>query len=133
MKKLFALALAPLFVLPACVADELGPEEIEVVEAAVDNNPFEPDPTCHVAGTDFTRPIVNGRRDVEGYEGWCCGESLCDDRNTCGDDYGKYTPSCAACNFFECIPGSSTEPGGGTGGGTRPPIYNPPGGGVLQP
>jgi hypothetical protein len=134
MNRLFALALAPLFALPACVADELTPEDIERVELAVDNdNPFEPDPNCHVPGFDLgSGGIINGRRDVPGWEGSCCGKTLCDNRETCGDDYGKYTvAACADCHYYECIPGASAEPGGDSGG-VRPPVYNPPGGGVLQ-
>jgi hypothetical protein len=122
MKRLFALALASLFALPACVADELGPEEIEVVEAAVDNNPFEPDPNCHIPGEG----IINGTRDGI----WCCGMKICNDRELCGEYYGDYIEACGACDWYECVPGSGTESGGG---GIRPPIYNPPGGGVYAP
>jgi hypothetical protein len=135
MKRLLVMALSSLLALPACVTDELSPEEIEGVEAALDDR-FEPDLSCHVP--DFGgKSIVSG---TMGSDGWCCGVTLCSDRESCGEDYGKFVEACADCGFFDCHSGSSSEPDGGSGGGsgpiggwgTIPPIYNP-GGGANAP
>jgi hypothetical protein len=134
MKKLSLLALTALLALPACVTDELSPEELESVEAALDNQ-FDPvDNSCNVLNPGgHLGPLVNG---TKGRDFWCCGEALCIDAKTCGDKYGEYVEACVDCHFFECIPGAESGgggDGGGLGGTLPPPIYNPPGGGVYAP
>jgi hypothetical protein len=142
MKKFFALALAPLFALPACVTDELGAEEIESAEAALDNDPFEPLFRCSMVDTPGQYgPLINGTTSTDGAPGKefsCCGEALCLDKEFCGNDYGEYVKACLDCDFFGCLLGDDAEPaggsgGGGLGGGIHPPIYNPPGGGIYAP
>jgi hypothetical protein len=135
MNKLIPLALAALLALPACLTAEPTHDDLAAAEAALRNggdeppgdpggdeserdNPYEPDPNCHVP----SEGIIDGTRNGV----WCCGVALCTDEVGCGADYGKYTPVCADCHYYECIPGEPSAP-------TEPPNHIPPGGGVYTP
>jgi hypothetical protein len=104
----FALALV------ACVADPSGETGSEQLESPVQKKPTS-DPSCHVP----SEGISGGTRDGI----WCCGVKTCNDKEVCGEYYGKQVQACAACDYYECIPGS---------GNARPPRWggtrHPPGG-----
>jgi hypothetical protein len=105
-------------------------EEVGEISSELDNRPPTGDGSaCHVP----ERGVVLGSR--EGM--WCCGYRICNE-DDCGNEQGTYIRSCAACDFFECVPGDGTEDSGttssSTGGGPRIPRWTPPpGGGVYAP
>lgn len=129
MKRLFALALFSSFVLSACVPDELGPEEIQSTQAALDD-PWNPGGTsCSIASTPpGVGPLINGSMNGDGE---CCGVALCLDEESCGTDYGEYIRACYSCYAFDCLLGEppltsdEDEDWWEDWGGTLPPVYNP--------
>ena len=56
--------------------------------------------SCHADGAGVTNGTMTNN-------GWCCGVAKCDDKEICGDEYGHYVPSCAACDWYKCDPGAS--------------------------
>jgi hypothetical protein len=68
-------------------------------EALINRNP-EVGESCHVAGAGITQGTMTN-------SGWCCGVATCDDKQTCGNEYGHQVASCAACDWYKCDPGST--------------------------
>jgi hypothetical protein len=56
--------------------------------------------SCHSVGGGVTNGTMTN-------DGWCCGVTTCNDKQTCGDDYGHKVPSCVACDWYKCDPGST--------------------------
>ena len=106
---MFGLAMISLS-LGACVApsgSEGTGEPIASVEQAQIANPPGAGESCHIT----SEGIVFGTMTADG---WCCGSRLCNDKVTCGADYGKVEQSCGLCSFYTC-----------TGGWLRPENLSP--------
>lgn len=110
-QSLFAAGCA--LALVACIAEPSQEGGSDEVASAVQNKPTF-DPSCHVP----SEGISGGTRDGI----WCCGVKTCNDKEVCGEYYGKQVKACAACDYFECIPGSGAARPPRGGGTRRPPV-----------
>jgi hypothetical protein len=110
-KMMFGLLLGSMTVM-ACAAqtdpegaagagDDQSVASVSQAQIKATPNPGE---SCHADGAGVT----NGTMTIYGF---CCGTSKCDDKETCGSEYGHLVPTCANCDYYKCNPGAS-EAGG---------------------
>lgn len=116
MNRALVLSLAaPALLVAACTADTSSSDVVEPELGAVDTqqakSPFPTTDKCTVP----TEGIGGGTRDGV----WCCGTKTCNDKETCGDYYGKEVQACVDCHYYECIPVYSAPP-------PPRPVYVPP-------